>query len=205
MNASVGFVCAARCRCPPIDTESGKMSVVALAGRTISVYTRHMHCRVNSWAVTMRNLTFDELFTLLSPIPVSAAGLARLREWLAAIKDPAECIALIEEAAGGRPCPHCHCPRSHRCGHASGLQRFRCVDCRRSFNALTGTPLARLRKKECWLAYLQCMLDSHTVRQAAAATGVHLTTSFRWRHRFVPGAARERSRRLRAIVEADET
>jgi transposase-like protein len=62
-----------------------------------------------------------------------------------------------------------------------------------------------LRKKDCWLTYLQCVLDSCTVRQAAAVTGVHRTTSFRWRHRFVPAAARERPRRLSGIVEADET
>jgi len=53
--------------------------------------------------------------------------------------------------------------------------------------------------------YLQCVLESRTVRQAAAVTGVHRTTSFRWRHRFVPGAARDRPRQLSAIVEADET
>jgi hypothetical protein len=34
---------------------------------------------------------------------------------------------------------------------------------------------------------------------------VHRTTSFRWRHRFVPGAARHRPVKLTAIVEADET
>ena len=81
----------------------------------------------------------------------------------------------------------------HRCGQASGLQRFRCLGCRRTCNALTGTPLARLRKRERWLPYLQCVLASRTVRDAALATGVHRTTSFRWRHRFVPGAARDRS------------
>ena len=153
----------------------------------------------------MHSLTFDGVFALLSAISLSTAELARLREWLAGITAPAECIALIEQTACGRPCPHCHCPRSHRCGQASGLQRFRCLGCRRSYNALTGTPLARLRKKEHWLAYLQCVLDSRTVRQAAAVTGVHRTTSFRWRHRFVPAAARERPRQLSAIVEADET
>jgi len=153
----------------------------------------------------MRSLTFDELFALLSTASLSTADLARLRAWIASIAHPAECIALIEQAAQGRPCPHCHCPRSHRCGQASGLQRFRCLGCRRSYNALTGTPLARLRRKECWLMYLQCVLESRTVRQAAAVTGVHRTTSFRWRHRFVPGAARDRPRQLTAIVEADET
>jgi transposase-like protein len=70
---------------------------------------------------------------------------------------------------------------------------------------LTGTPLARLRKKERWLSYLQTVLESRTVRDAARIVGVHRTTSFRWRHRFVPGAMRDRPRTLSAIVEADET
>src|SRR5205823_11562174 len=43
------------------------------------------------------------------------------------------------------------------------------------------------------------------VREAAAVVGVHRTTSFRWRHRFVPGAARDRPAMLTAIAEADET
>jgi hypothetical protein len=77
--------------------------------------------------------------------------------------------------------------------------------CGRSHNALTGTPLARLRKKECWLPYLQCVLDSRTVRDTARVVKVHRTTSFRWRHRFVPGAMRDRPATLSAIVEADET
>jgi len=153
----------------------------------------------------MRSQTFDTLFATLTAVSLSTAELARLREWIAGIAHPGECIALIERAARGRPCPHCHCPRSHCCGQASGLQRFRCLGCRRSYNALTGTPLARLRKKEHWLAYLQCVLDSRTVRQAATLAGVHRTTSFRWRHRFVPGAARARPRQLSTIVEADET
>jgi transposase-like protein len=153
----------------------------------------------------MRGLTFDELFAMLTAAQLSAVDLARLREWIAGIADPDECIALIEQAARGRPCPHCACPRAHRCGRASGLQRFHCLGCGRSYNALTGTPLARLRKKGHWLPYLQCVLESRTVREAARVVGVHRTTSFRWRHRFVPGAMRDRPSILTAIVEADET
>jgi transposase-like protein len=153
----------------------------------------------------MRSPPLDELFVLLAAVQWSAADLVRLRDWVARISCPAECIALIEQAAAGRPCPHCGCARKHRCGQASGLQRFRCLGCRRSHNALTGTPLARLRKKECWLSYLQCVLESRTVRDAARVVGVHRTTSFRWRHRFVPGAMRDRPSILSAIVEADET
>jgi transposase-like protein len=153
----------------------------------------------------MRSLTFDELFAMLLAVQLSPGDLARLREWIGSIAHPAECIALIEQAAAGRPCPHCGCARKHRCGQASGLQRFRCLGCRRSHNALTGTPLARLRKKERWLPYLQCVLESRTVRDAAQVAGVHRTTSFRWRRRFVSGAMRDRPTTLSAIVEADET
>jgi transposase-like protein len=153
----------------------------------------------------MRAVAFDDVIAQLTAAQLSPAELARLREWIAGIAHPAECIALIEQAARGRPCPRCACPRLHRCGQASGLQRFRCLGCGRSFNALTGTPLARLRKKEHWLAYLQCVLESRTVREAARVVGVHRTTSFRWRHRFVPGAMRDRPGILSAIVEADET
>ena len=153
----------------------------------------------------MRDQPFDDVFAQLTAVQLSATDLARLREWIAGIADPDECIALIEQVARRRPCPRCGCARVHRCGQASGLQRFRCLGCGRSYNALTGTPLARLRKKEHWLAYLQCVLDSRTVREAARVVGVHRTTSFRWRHRFVPGAMRDRPATLSAIVEADET
>jgi transposase-like protein len=153
----------------------------------------------------MRNPTFDELFAMLLAVQLSAADLARLREWIARATHPSECIGLIEQAATGRPCPHCGCARKHRCGQASGLKRFRCLGCGRSHNALTGTPLARLRRKERWLSYLQTVLESRTVRDAARIVGVHRTTSFRWRHRFVPGAMRDRPKTLSAVVEADET
>ena len=153
----------------------------------------------------MQGLSFAQLFACLSTAPLSSTDLARLRAWIDSIRDPGECLALIESAAAGRPCPHCAGTRLHRCGVASGLRRFRCLRCRCSFNALTGTPLARLRKRELWLPYIQCLLESRTVREAASMTGVHRTTSFRWRHRFAPGAARVRPTALSGIVEADET
>jgi transposase-like protein len=139
----------------------------------------------------MQKLDFATLFGALSGLQLATAELAKLREWIAQISHPGECLALIEQAAASRPCPHCRSRRLHRCGRASGLQRFRCLGCLRTCNALTGTPLARLRKREKWLPYLQCLLESRTIRDAAKVVGVHRTTSFRWRHRFIPGAARQ--------------
>jgi hypothetical protein len=64
----------------------------------------------------MRGLSFEEVFALLAAVQLSSADLARLREWLAGIAHPAECIALIEGAAAGRPCPHCGCQGKRECG-----------------------------------------------------------------------------------------
>lgn len=107
--------------------------------------------------------------------------------------------------AQGAACPHCGATHLHRYGQAHGLQRYRCTACGKTFNALTGTPLARLRHKTKWLTYLQAMLESETVRQAAASTGVHRNTSFRWRHRFLKWAKNDRPAPLHGITEADET
>lgn len=112
---------------------------------------------------------------------------------------------LIERAAVEHlACPHCHGTSIRRHGHADGLQRYRCTGCGKTFNALTGTPLARLRQRAKWLDYLDCMLGSATIRRAAAAVQVHKDTSFRWRHRFLHLTKNDRPKRLYGIAEADE-
>jgi len=114
-------------------------------------------------------------------------------------------VALLEDVAQSRlSCPACHSSHLHRHGHAHGLQRYRCVPCGRTFNALTGTPLARLRHKSLWLDYADCLLDSRSVRQAASQLGVHRNTTFRWRHRFLSLAKTDRPHGLHGIAEADE-
>ena len=53
-----------------------------------------------------------------------------------------------------------------RWGSAHGLARFRCRACRRTFNALTGTSLARLRHKERWLTFGAALQNKSSVRKA---------------------------------------
>jgi transposase-like protein len=131
---------------------------------------------------------------------------ARLAHWLNRGLLQEKTLALIEAAAVARlACPRCRSRRLHRNGQADGLQRYRCADCARSFNALTGTPLARLRHRSKWLPYLGCMLQSGTVRRSAALTGIHKNTSFRWRHRFLTLAKDDRHWPLGGVTEADET
>jgi transposase-like protein len=53
-------------------------------------------------------------------------------------------LTVIESPGATEPrcCPHCQGTALYRHGHVSGLQRYRCRTCRRTFNALTGTGAA---------------------------------------------------------------
>lgn len=102
-------------------------------------------------------------------------------------------------------CPHCASTLLSRWGKSHGLQRYRCKECKKTFNALTGSSLSRLRYKELWLPYSQCLHEGMSIRKAAASCGINKSTSFRWRHRFLSGPAQDKSTKMVGIVEADET
>jgi len=102
-------------------------------------------------------------------------------------------------------CPHCHGERIYKWGSSAGLQRYRCRQCLRTFNALTHTPLARLRHKEKWQSYGEALIDGLSVRKAAARCGVAKNTSFKWRHRFLQSPSIQKAEQMQGIAEADET
>lgn len=123
------------------------------------------------------------------------------------VKDEAEVVAeAFEKRISGKGlCPHCRHETFQRWGKSNGMQRYRCKSCLKTFNAVTGTPPARLRKKEKWLEYSEAMIEGLSVRKAAKKCEVHRTTSFRWRHRFLRALKDRKDRSLKGIVEADET
>ena len=113
---------------------------------------------------------------------------------------------LLESRIEKNPyCPHCQSHHFIKHGFRNNLTRYRCKSCSRTFNALTGTPLAKLRKKELWTTYAQCLIDSRTLRKAAKSIKVALGTSFKWRHRFMAIAQENETQLLSGVVEADET
>ena len=90
-------------------------------------------------------------------------------------------------------CPHCAGREIVGWGRSDGLLRFRCKSCGRTFNALTKTPMAHLRKKEKWLDHAQAMIEGKSLAKTAELCGVHPTTAFRWRHRFLRCARRRQT------------
>ncbi|RZA31736.1 MAG: IS1 family transposase, partial [Lysobacteraceae bacterium] len=151
----------------------------------------------------MKALSFKKWFARLS-----ALNRPQRLQTLAALPPAAgldQVIALIGQVgAVARRCPRCASARHYRHGYANNLQRYRCRDCGRTFNDLSGTPLARLRMREKWLDYLGALRESKAVRKAAIDVGVHCNTDFRWRHRFLERVKHDLPPRLHGIVEADE-
>jgi transposase-like protein len=147
--------------------------------------------RFRKWFAQLPSLNLAQRLQTLSALH-PAAGLDRV-------------IALLGQIGDSRRrCPRCACERYYRHGQASGLQRYRCRECGRTFNDLSGTPLARLRLREKWLDYLGTVLQSASVRAAAKQVGVHRDTAFRWRHRFLDRVKHDRPKALTGIAEADE-
>jgi transposase-like protein len=117
-----------------------------------------------------------------------------------------------QEVAAARHCP--------RCGHhnvvkhgkdAAGHQRFRCRrgpdgGCGRSFNAMTGTPFARMRMPEKWGAYARLM-EEHVSLDDVVASGIGISrhTAWRWRHRMLCAQAAIQPDQVAGVIEADET
>jgi len=137
-------------------------------------------------------LTATQRLVLLSALQTTAAG--------------AEVVAIVQSHVAAAPaCPHCHSGRVVRNGQASELQRYKCRNCAKTFNALTGTPLARLRQKAKWLTQAQVLREGLSVHQAAQRLDVAPSTAFRWRHRFLRLPQDVKAQALLGVVEADET
>ena len=108
------------------------------------------------------------------------------------------------QARRGPRLPALRGPRGHRLGSLARTFAFSLQSCGRTFNALTKTAMAHLRKKERWLDHARAMIEGKSLAKTAQLCGVHPTTAFRWRHRFSarpPVTSPEAER----IVEADET
>lgn len=109
------------------------------------------------------------------------------------------------ERVASQGCPHCAGRAIVGWGRSHGLSRFRCKSCSRPFNALTKTAMAHLHKRERWFDHARAMIEGKSLAKTAELCGVHPTTAFRWRHRFLGAPAADKPRRLSGIVEADET
>ena len=135
---------------------------------------------------------------------LSEAQREEVRKILAGRSSEAEVIAALEgRLLADRVCPLCQRQGAVCRGRANGLRRFYCAGCGRTFNALTGTPLANLHYKGRWFDFARSLSEGESVRKSAVRCDVAVSTAFRWRHRFLRAITTDTAP-LGGIVEADE-
>ena len=118
------------------------------------------------------------------------------------------------EVARDQKCPHCGGAKIVRHGRdGGGRQRFRCLKtdggngCGKTFNALSGTAFARMRKPELWSGYARHLASGTSLSKIVDCADMAISrfTAWRWRHRLLAPLAAAKPERLGGVVEADET
>ena len=147
----------------------------------------------------------------------SPQQLADVEEHVRAKRDAQTGVSAIANHArdrnANRICPRCGFSGAHRHGvDARGGQRFLCVEkkggCGRTFNGLTETPFARMRKPELWGTFLKALASGHRSIDKLhrfGGVGVSKGTLFRWRTVILQALSDPSSKPLQGVIEADET
>ena len=103
-------------------------------------------------------------------------------------------------------CPHCNSLKYSKDGREkSGVQRYRCKSCNRSFNAYTGTWLAKINKKDILVPYLKLMRKGLSLEKIRKKLNINKKTAFDWRHKIIDSLANIEEGNFEGIKESDET
>ena len=92
----------------------------------------------------------------------------------------------IHKEKGEICCPNCHSKNIKKNGKYKDRQLYKCKDCNKKFNELTGTPFhhTRLVYKQIVDAY-DCLVNKLSIRKTANKIGVSIKTAFVLRFKII--------------------
>ena len=147
----------------------------------------------------MKHLEFNRFLTNLEKLNRSQERL--LKEEISKLDQKKIVAKSLETPFKNLECFHCKSKDFIRWGYQSDLQRYKCKKCRKTFNSLSGSPLARLKRKGHWLDYSKCLVLGKTIRKSASICEISKSTSFRWRHRFLIASKNMDVDNFKGVVE----
>jgi len=101
----------------------------------------------------------------------------------------------------GAVCPHCGSKDINKFGFFSGKQRYRCKDCKRTFNLYTKTLLSWSHYKDKWESFIHTMSQDMSLRKAELQVGVSYSALFYWRHKIMTILNEENDEKLHGVLE----
>ncbi len=103
-------------------------------------------------------------------------------------------------------CPHCNGLKYTKNGiEKSGVQRYICKKCNRSFNSYTGTWLAKINHKELLIPYIKLMQQGLSLDKIKNILKINKKTAFDWRHKISASVGSIEENEFKGITESDET
>jgi len=102
-------------------------------------------------------------------------------------------------------CPHCNSKRFIKHSRYKYTQRFKCLECGRTFIPSTGTSLHYLHKKEVFLEYSKIIREQGllSLKKMRELCNISHLTAFDWRHKILLSIP-ESNRRFKGEVYCDD-
>lgn len=167
-------------------------------------------------------MRFDELLKEIERLPYTqfrqtvehysnAHSLDFQKEWNRTVYQNFE--QRLEALQINTACPHCGSVAVQRYGERNGIQRFRCVDCHKTFTRFTGTILEKSRWHwDVWVKVLEMTLNDYSLETMKRVLetdldckGINIKTLHAWRLKLVHATARMPQPILHGVVQIDET
>lgn len=83
-------------------------------------------------------------------------------------------------------CPHCKSKKFIKYGKYSGIQRYKCKECKRTFSLTTDSVWYYSKKKvDAWTNFIEMMLEKRSLRLVARKLKISIATAFYWRHKLM--------------------
>jgi len=101
-------------------------------------------------------------------------------------------------------CPHCDSEQIIGFGHYRTRKRFRCKSCKKTFNEMTGTPMANLKKVDKFSDYLELFPQRLSLSVLADKLEISVKTAFDWRHKILSALTEYSDGYFDGIVESDD-
>ena len=142
----------------------------------------------------------EESETALAP-PAIVEGEARKEPAAARGRTTFADIAEVRFARDG--CPHCGCPEVRRWGGARGLPRYRCAQCRKTFDPFTAPSVAGLHNKDRWLDQGRALFEGESLARRPSDARSTRAPPSGGDIDFSPRSITTSPERLSGVVEAD--
>jgi transposase-like protein len=101
-------------------------------------------------------------------------------------------------------CPHCSSTDIYGHGVYKGRKRYKCKDCKKTFNDFTGTAISGIKKTNEFQQYINLVVESVSIRKASSTIGVNMKTIFDWRHKLLSSLTSTNGQTFSGIVECDD-